>query len=140
MALVKEDLAANLKKYRKLAGLTINEVGERIGKSGKTVSAWENGRGQPDADMLIKLCGVYNVHSVADLLGSTSEAANVPAEPQKEKPVENDGRDMDEAKLLSLFRQLNTEGRERLLENADDMVKSGKYIKSDASDVAAKEA
>lgn len=73
MALVKEDLAANLKKYRKLAGLTINEVGERIGKSGKTVSAWENGRGQPDADMLIKLCGVYNVRSVEDLLGNASD-------------------------------------------------------------------
>lgn len=34
-----------LKHYRELAGLTVYQVGELIGKSGKTVSAWENGRG-----------------------------------------------------------------------------------------------
>ena len=75
MALVKDDLAANLKKYRKLSGMTIHDVGALIGKSGKTVSAWENGRGQPDADMLIKLCSVLHISSVSELLGSSAPAA-----------------------------------------------------------------
>lgn len=39
----------------------------------------------------------------------------------------------DERRLLALFHQLNREGRERLVEIADDMVSSGKYIKTDPS-------
>lgn len=32
--------------------------------------------------------------------------------------------------LLSMFHKLNEEGKERLLQSADDMVKSGNYIKN----------
>lgn len=63
------ELAARLKLFREKAGLTIYEVGEKIGKSGKTVSAWENGRGQPDADMLLLLCKVYGIESISQLYG-----------------------------------------------------------------------
>lgn len=43
-----------------------------------------------------------------------------------------------EAKLLALHRQLNDEGQGRLLEYADDLVSSGKYIKSDPLGLVAK--
>ena len=36
-----------------------------------------------------------------------------------------------EEELLTLHRQLNDEGQEKLLSYADDLVSSGKYIKSD---------
>lgn len=62
-------IARLLKQYREDAGLTVREVGEAIGKSGKTVSAWENGRGQPDAEMFLKLCEVYHVPSVSQFFG-----------------------------------------------------------------------
>lgn len=39
-------------------------------------------------------------------------------------------------KVTDCFNQLNTEGQERLAETADDMVQSGKYIKSDKVKVA----
>ena len=67
--MVRMELAARLKYYREKSGLSIYEVGKIIGKSGKTVSAWENGRGQPDADMLLTLCGVYGIKSISDLYG-----------------------------------------------------------------------
>ena len=59
-------LAAKLKEYRIQAGLTIFEVGDKIGKSGKTVSAWENGHGQPDAEMFVKLYNLYNMKSMSE--------------------------------------------------------------------------
>ena len=52
-------MAAKLKEFRKARGLSTEEVGEAVGKSGKTVSAWEVGRGQPEADMLVQLCKLY---------------------------------------------------------------------------------
>lgn len=37
----REYMAKKLQYLRKRNGLTVNEVGEAVGKSGKTVSAWE---------------------------------------------------------------------------------------------------
>lgn len=33
--------------------------------------------------------------------------------------------------MIALYRELNHEGREKLIDYADDLVASGKYIKSD---------
>ena len=56
--------------------MTIYEVGKKVGKSGKTVSAWENGRGQPDADMLLILCELYSINNIAELLGQDISPSN----------------------------------------------------------------
>lgn len=60
----REYIAKTLKRLRVETGLTADEVGVLVGKSGKTVNAWENNRGQPDADMLLKLCDVYKVDDI----------------------------------------------------------------------------
>ncbi|HZJ75028.1 MAG TPA: helix-turn-helix transcriptional regulator [Clostridia bacterium] len=60
----REYIAQQLKRLREQSGLTANQVGEVVGKSGKTVNAWENNRGQPDAEILMKLCDVYNVTDI----------------------------------------------------------------------------
>ena len=59
-------IAAVLKRLRVQSGLTAKEVGEKIGKSGKTVSAWENNHGQPDAEILLQLCDIYNVDNILE--------------------------------------------------------------------------
>lgn len=68
MGSTREYMARKLKEARKNAGLSVDEVGEAIDKSPKTISAWEVGRGQPDADMLIKLCRLYRV-KISDFFG-----------------------------------------------------------------------
>lgn len=45
-----------------------------------------------------------------------------------------------ESKLLDLYRKLNSEGQSKLLDYADDLVSSGKYIKSSPSDLGQKQA
>lgn len=47
-----------------------------VGKSGKTVSAWEVGHGQPDADAMIKLCRLFGV-GIADFYGESSDLAPI---------------------------------------------------------------
>lgn len=59
-------IAKTLKRLREKSGYTINEVGEKVGKSGKTVSGWENDRGQPDAEILMQLCDIYNVDDILE--------------------------------------------------------------------------
>lgn len=57
----REYLAKSLKEIRRLRGENVDEVGKAVSKSSKTISAWEVGRGQPDADSLIKLCKHFGV-------------------------------------------------------------------------------
>lgn len=60
----REYIAATLKRLREQSDLTIYQVGKALGKSGKTISAWENNHGQPDAEILMKLCDLYNVDDI----------------------------------------------------------------------------
>ena len=46
----------------------------------------------------------------------------------------------DEQQLISCYRAINPEGREKLLDYADDLVQSGKYIKTDTSKLGAPQA
>lgn len=89
-------IAALLKKYREAAGLTARQVEELTGKSYKTVSAWENGRGQPDADMFLKLCDIYNVPSISLFFG---------------EPLPETELDDDEDELLELWRKATDEAK-----------------------------
>ena len=65
---VRTYMAAKLKELRKVSNMNVDQVGNALGKSGKTISAWEVGRGQPDADELLKLCKLFNAR-VADFYG-----------------------------------------------------------------------
>lgn len=61
---LKEHISRTLKESREAAGFTVYQVGDLLGKSGKTISAWKNGRGEPDADTLLKLCGIYGIKDI----------------------------------------------------------------------------
>lgn len=53
-------------------------------------------------------------------------------------PVTNNAPSNKDEALLGSFHQLNDEGQERLLETADDMVQSGKYIKTNSPELGKK--
>lgn len=57
----KTHIASALKRLRISSGLTADELGTKIGKSGKTVNAWENNRGQPDADKINEIAKFFGV-------------------------------------------------------------------------------
>ena len=59
-------IAQKLRELRIKSGLTADEVGKKIGKSGKTVNAWEHNHVQPDAEILIALCDIYEVDDILD--------------------------------------------------------------------------
>lgn len=111
--MIRHILAARLKEARERSGLTIYEVGKQIGKSGKTVSAWECGRGQPDADMLLALCKTYNISSISSLYGEQAPAHDL---------------SFEEEQLLENYRSLNPDGREKLIEYSTDLVASRRYL------------
>ena len=56
-----------------------------------------------------------------------------PLPTKKNSPLEEGGLSESELRLVALYSQLNQEGQEKLLDLADDLVSSQKYIKSDSS-------
>ena len=94
---IRKQLAGKLREFRLRAGFTAKEVGEKIGKSDKTVSGWEHGRGQPDADMLFLLCEIYKIKSIAEFYSEEQDESAMPS------------LSADEQELVSLYRTLNVE-------------------------------
>ncbi len=115
----KEEIGQVIKNSRLAAGLTQVQVAETLGRPQNTISAWEMGRAQPDANTLFELFQVLG-RSVDEAFGFSS--SNKKAPPYSSEAMH----------LLELYRDLNNEGQEKLLDYADDLVASGKYIKSDA--------
>lgn len=74
----RESIAKALKRLREQSGLTADQVGAMVGKSG------ENNRGQPDAEILMQLCDIYNVGDIlAEFRDESSEAPFALSEKEK---------------------------------------------------------
>lgn len=113
---IRQILAAKLREYRELNGFTTRQVGEAIGKSEKTISAWERGRGQPDADMLLAICTLYNIKDIGVFYGMGHDGITLTP---------------GESELLSLYRSVTAAGQDHILSTArmvagnPDMLKGG---------------
>lgn len=110
----REKIAKKLKELRQKSGLTANEVGEMVGKSGKTVNAWEHGLGQPDAELLIRLCDIYDVDDIlAEFRDDEKEKA--PAEEADARAIE----------FVNLFSSLSDQQKDLTLAFLKALLQSG---------------
>ena len=112
----------NLKKIKSESGMSIHEIATKSGLPEPTLEKIFSGA--------TKSPGINTVQTVVHALGYTlndidPDTKNPPAQPEDEP-----GDDLRSI-LIRNFDQLNPEGQERLVETSDDMVSSGKYIKSD---------
>ena len=66
---------SNLKKLRKTARLTQEQVAEKLNVSRQSVAKWESGESLPDIDNCIMLAKLYNV-TIDDLVGYAKDQKN----------------------------------------------------------------
>lgn len=66
---MKKNFSEALKELRIRAGYSQKEVYEMFNIRQSTFSAWETGRAEPSAEMLLKLCKLYNVSDVFSAFG-----------------------------------------------------------------------
>ncbi len=112
--------------FKKESGKTIKQVSEESGIPVGTLNKLFSGQTQnPKLD---------TVREVVHTLGHTLDDLFDPLPGQQKDLTEG------EEKLIELYRTLNDEGKERLIETADDMVQSKKYKEDSAVRVDTKEA
>ena len=121
-----KDIGRRIELRRKELGLTLKDVADRACVSLSTISRYE--RGEFDRIKLPVIMAIANALHVSHdyiVCKIDSPFAEISPVALSSTPAEE--------RLLSLFRQLNDEGQERLLTYADDLASSGKYIKTDPS-------
>lgn len=95
------------------------------------------------AGVLVKICKALNLDVESLVSGCLSVRPNMQKEKLWAQYVQNTlgppflptETDMLRSALMHNYDQLNQEGRERLVETSDDMVTSGKYIKSNPAEL-----
>jgi len=117
-------IAERIRELRKNAGLDVNTVGEGVGRSGKTVSAWETGRNSPSPEMLITICKFFGVSISYFYPPDVSDNESPATLPR------------DVATLVDLCSKLNPEQIDILVMTARNFVAANeKYGEGDKRDV-----
>ena len=118
-----------LRQAREMAGLTQQDLAEKLGVTKNSISNYENGVSSPKWDVLVKIFDVLCVDPnflYQDDFSSELTEAHV-LTPQQ-------------STLLAAFDQLNEEGQTKAVEYLEDLVLTGRYKKCPASGLDAKEA
>lgn len=120
-------IGSRMKERREELGITQTQLAELIGVTKGAIGNYETDANSPKASIMYKVFSALKCDAnylYQDEMAD-SESSMLPPE---------------ERSLLKLFRQLNEEGQEKLNGYADDLVQSGKYIKSNEVCVGRKEA
>lgn len=70
------ELNERIIQARKQAGLTQEQLGEKLGVSRQAVSKWESGQANPDVTYIIAMCRLFDVSADWLLFGKDSAAAD----------------------------------------------------------------
>ena len=117
-----------IKAAREKAGFSQKELAKIVGVAPSTFNGYETGSHDPKSELLSKIADVCDV-TVDFLLGRHCRDENSPGTAEAV---------LWEEQLVNMYRQLNKEGREKLVDYADDLVSSGKYIKTSANQLGGK--
>lgn len=123
-----EKIALRFSEAREKAGKTQADVADFLNVTFQAVSNWERGRTRIDSVSLLR-CLLWFHADIYDFLASCD------FEIMQRVHCDEENR---ERSLLCLFDQLNPTGQKKLLEHADILVSSGKYIKSHQSHLSEK--
>lgn len=111
-------------QFRNRNGLSTEDVGTRLKRSPKTISAWEVGRGAPKLEELPVICEMFNVR-LCDFYDESIEDCD--------RVIETD----QEYRLIDLYRQLNDLGKARLYEYAGNLAALERYTEKKGGDAIA---
>lgn len=116
-------------------GLTQDEIAKKLGVSKSTIGMWEIGKRLPSPELYEAIADFFNVdmdylYGRSDVRqkihydndGTAYAPIDIPPNPM-------DFLRPDEQSLLSNYNQLNKVGKDKLLENSEDLLQVSKYTK-----------
>lgn len=113
-------IADNIKHLRESRELTQIQFAELFGVSDKTVSTWEIGTRTPRMGVIQKIADYYHI-TKSDIIEGDLQNIN----------SENLELSAREESLITNYRQLNTEGKDKTDDYVKDLLKTGNYSDDD---------
>ena len=115
-------IGSRIKERREELGITQIELATRLGVSKGAIGNYETDANSPKASIMYKIFDILQCDANYLYQDEIGERETI-------VPPKN------ERNILSLIRQLNVEGQEKLIDYADDLVRSGKYKKDNPTEM-----
>ena len=115
-------IGSRIKERREELGITQIELATRLGVSKGAIGNYETDANSPKASIMYKIFDILQCDANYLYQDEIGERETI-------VPPKN------ERNILSLIRQLNVKGQEKLIDYADDLVRSGKYKKDDPAEM-----
>lgn len=130
-----EAVAFNIRKYRKIAGMTQEELAEAVGTTKSAISKYELGRRFPDANTMDDLANVFEIPSLFLIAGEDDAAkiTEILSEQANASDVQRIADEMSEMggyyrrTYLDAFNRLNDAGRKKAIERVEELAEIPKY-------------
>lgn len=119
-------IGINLRRYRKDAGLTLEDVAERTGMSTAKISRIENGLTAAKMDVLQKFAEIYGLDNVYKLYA--------PPEVVRQDAMSTGDLLPKEIDLIRLFRAADGRGRKIILQVAQAVKLCGQYTAGEVTE------
>lgn len=119
----------NLKRHLQRAEKTQKEVADAIGVSAQTFNTWIKGIAIPRMGKIQALADYFRINK-SDLIDEPSTDSD------PDTPMSGPAED----RLISIYRDLNDEGQEKLLDYAEDLSGMNKYKKCNSLEMVEEEA
>ena len=118
-----ERFGKNLASLREKLGLSQYDISKKLELSQSTYAGYETGTRKIPLSMIIKLSNFFGVKPDV-LIGAEEHIDSSTSLPTLED---------DETKLLELYRKLNSKGKKKLFERAEELIDLGYTQKKDIS-------
>lgn len=133
-----------IRKQRKIQGLTLNELGEKMGVSGSLVGQYERGVVNPKYETIIRFADALGVepkellgNAFMDIVGPEVERLARDAADTTEIRLYFSGKVIPvtiQEQLNEAFAELNTDGQKVAVERVKELTQIPKYQKAPAGD------
>ena len=104
---MKLKIGDNIRTYRRKIGWTQDQLADRLGVSGQSVSRWENGATYPDMEFLPVMARLFGC-TTDDLLGCGKEHGT-PSDEELEKAMRKSMEELDVPAITSILRTVRCE-------------------------------
>ena len=103
-----------LKDLRKEKGITQEQLAEKLGVSGRTISRWETGNNMPDISLLVEIAEFFDV-SIPEIIKGERKSEDMKEETKEVAETMSDYARAEKEQLLKSIRNMSILGLAALL-------------------------
>ena len=107
-------VGAFLKDLRKEKGITQEQLAEKLGVSGRTISRWETGKNMPDISLLVEIAEFFDV-SIPEIIKGERKSEYMKNETKEVAETMSDYAKAEKEQLIKSFRNMSIIGLIALL-------------------------